>query len=392
VVRGFEVTLVADGSGGKLPVVAVTRGLAFNRNGQAAALPLDVQVALTREIAPLPVDAGLFADCPPPSSTVVPLQAGLYVLTVTPASGFSGKAPMYSFGDVNTATGCGSRYAVEGVFFNLVSLDVGSLLKLSQATRDDVAALMQKTDAPSLSLLRNRVAHVCFGTEEVAGFLAAPFAPANGPSPFVGYGAIDALIASGGLTPGDVPLALLYWTVAGLQFLDMWSVRRRPVQQAPSTSWPLAFSARRRIEAEAAFLQFEDQVQALLASGSGVVPANVHAADCFRYLPAAAILPVAGNTFGGFTTAAFFAGKPHRDPEFIDGKTLGGLLDGSLDYPPIDATDAELVWVYRDWQNAKAIDDGTTLQPFIVFASGQMPHVTLARFDVARWDYANYAI
>src|SRR5271169_3819901 len=123
---------------------------------------------------------------------------------------------------------------------------------------------MARTDAASLSKLRNWVAHICFGTDEVAGFVADPFTRTNNQSPYVTYGAADALVASGGLTSCAVPLALLYWTSAGLQFLDRWSVRRRLVPPTLTTTWPLPFSHRRRAEAEAIFLQFQEQVQALL--------------------------------------------------------------------------------------------------------------------------------
>src|SRR5687767_3834798 len=45
VVSGLEVKLVADGSDGKPPVLAVSCGLAFNRLGQVVALPVDAEVS-----------------------------------------------------------------------------------------------------------------------------------------------------------------------------------------------------------------------------------------------------------------------------------------------------------------------------------------------------------
>src|SRR6266852_5243005 len=60
IVRGLWVEFVSAGSGTTAPILSVTQGLAFNANGQAIALPLDVQVALTRVTTPLPADAGLF--------------------------------------------------------------------------------------------------------------------------------------------------------------------------------------------------------------------------------------------------------------------------------------------------------------------------------------------
>jgi hypothetical protein len=395
VVRGLWVELATPGSGTAPPVVSIGQGLAFNANGQAVALPLDVQVALTSVASPLPVDAGLFTDCVPPSTSTVPLQAGIYILVATPASGFSGRAPMFSFGDVTAATGCGSRYAVEGVRFRLVQLDVTKLTRLSPDTRNAIAAptvgLMSKTDAASLSKLRNWLAHLCLGTEEAADFPTDPFSRTNGQSPYLTYGAIDALLAAGELSPGDVPLAQLYWTVQGVQFLDRWSVRRRAIPPPVTTTWPLPDSARRRALAEATFLQFQEQVDALRSSGAGQTALAVaNALDYFRYLPPAGFLPLAGGSFAGFTTDGFFAQIPHRDPDFIDGEILGHLVASALAYPPRDPADGELLWVYRPWQNAKAIDSGSAVQPYLVFASGQMPPMARSRFDTARWNYANY--
>src|SRR4051794_22561145 len=65
IVRGLWVELATPGSGPTPPVVSVSQGLAFNANGQAVSLPIDVQVALTRVTSPLPADAGLFKDCVP---------------------------------------------------------------------------------------------------------------------------------------------------------------------------------------------------------------------------------------------------------------------------------------------------------------------------------------
>jgi hypothetical protein len=395
IVRGLWVELLTAGSGTTAPVVSVSQGLGFNANGEAVALSVDVQVALTGVTTPLPVGAGLFKNCAPPASTTEPLQSGIYILVATPASGFSGQAPMFSFGDVNTATGCGSRYAVEGIRFRRVQLDIAKLARLSQATRDAITSpntgLMAQTDAASLSKLRNWVAHICLGTEEVVGFATDPFGRINNQSPLLTYGALDALIASRDLTPSDVPLALLYWTNQGVRFLDRWSVRRRTVPPPLTATWPLPVSRRRRAEAEASFLQFEEQVAALLASGASQATLSaIRARDHFRYLPAAGFLPIAGGSFGGFATTAFFTQIPHRDPEYIDGEILGNLFHTALAYPPRDPADGELMWLYRIWQNAKAIDDGGSIQPVIVFASGQLPHMPLARFDVARWTYANY--
>src|SRR5438477_12711869 len=48
IVRGLEVSLISDGTGTGVPVVAVSNGLAINRSGGPVALPVDVQLQLAR--------------------------------------------------------------------------------------------------------------------------------------------------------------------------------------------------------------------------------------------------------------------------------------------------------------------------------------------------------
>ena len=395
IVNGLWVELAEAGSGTTPPIVAVKQGLAFNANGQAIALPLDVKVALTRTTAPLPVDAGLFTDCAPPTATTVPLQAGVYILAASPASGYSGSAPMFGFGDTSAATGCGSRYAVEGVRFRLVELDVSQLPGISQATRDAIAALMLLTDAPSGNKLRNWLAHLCFGTEQLSAFLVSPFPPTQGgASAFVGYTALDALVSTGALTPGDVPVALIYWTLQGVQFIDRWSVRRRQAPPASSTYWPLPYNPRRRVEGEAVFLQYEEQMSALTASGltQGAL-SMLRAVDCFRYLPASGIVPLAG--FGasrGVDPIQFFAGHTTRPPVFIEGALLATLLQSSLAYPPVDDANQEMMWLYTIRENMQAVADQVPPPTaYMIFANGHIPYLGNAHFDLSHWNYANFA-
>jgi hypothetical protein len=408
VVRGLWVELLSNGSDGRPPLVSVSAGLAVNGNGQAVALPFDIKLALARETLPLPVDAGLFADCAPPSATTVPLQAGIYILVASPASGFSGQAPMQTFTDVTSATGCGSRYAVEGVRFRLVQLDINSLTRLSQATRDAIAktgsGLLTQTDAASLSKLRNWVAHICFGTEEVAGFIVDPFARAGtgdpfgipfGQSPYTAYGAVDALIANGTLTPGDVPLALLDWTLKGVQYLDRWSVRRRVVPRSISAEWPLPFSVRRRSEAEAVFLQFQEQLATVFKSTTltDIALAALPAADYFRYLPPTSFIPTNGGGRRGFDIQQFLTGITYRPQVFIEGAKLQSMFERSLGYLPVDVGSGEMVWTYLLRQNIQTIDNSVSNPPqqYLILATGHMPFEGEARFDLNRWDYANFS-
>jgi hypothetical protein len=406
VVHGLEVSLVSDGSDGNAPIVSVTSGLALNGSGQAIALPFDVQLALEETSQILSVQAGLFKECLPTKKGVSPFAGGVYILVCSPASGFSDeKAPMYSTIDNGKVTGCGSRYAIEGVQFRLEELDVSSLTKLSQTTRDALADLTTKEDPASLSKLRNWLAHICFGTEELAGVSEDPFKLAGGESAYVTYGGLDALYSET-LTDCDVPLALFYWPDGGIKFVDMWSVRRRPFSGPLSPVWPLPLSNRRQAEAEAAFLQFQQQAQDLFQSKlSDSVLSAVKATDYFRYLPAAGFLPLAGKKGSrGVSLKSFTSGLTIRDrvalealpvPDrvYIEGAKLEGLMRDSLAYPPIDLNSAELIWFYLVRENMQAVDKAASKppQPYLVFANGQIPYMGYARFDLNRWDYSNYA-
>ena len=91
--------------------------------------------------------------------------------------------------------------------------------------------------------LRNLLAYKCFGTTEIASFLRDPFGP-----PLKTYGLLDSLRPNQ-LTDCDVPLGVLYWTLAdGIKFVDMWSVRRRITENGADNSWLPLVSDRRSSE------------------------------------------------------------------------------------------------------------------------------------------------
>ena len=311
VVYGLEVSLTDDGSGGDPPIVSVNAGLAVNRFGHALTLPAKTSVMLTDADEAAPQDAGLFQMCIPPKGGTAPTGEGIYVLTVKLASGFREWVPKRGFGEDGQVDGCGRRYTVEGVQFHLEELSLDSITGLDQDTGDDIAALMEEIDdlrfmpdalsqaqrRAKLSKLRNWLAHVCLGTEEVAGFRKDPFARTSGQSPYVTYGAADALRAEGQLTDCDVPLALLYWTTSRVHFVDNWAVRRKATPPLRSTIWPLSVGERRLTEAEAAFLQFQDHLASLQSSLSQTDLAAVDVADYFRYLPPAGFLPLGQDSF-----------------------------------------------------------------------------------------------
>jgi len=415
VVYGLEVSASASSSSTSTQaVLRVTQGLAFNRNGQAVALPSDVELSLVPTADALNADAGLFAVCQPPQATVL-TNPGLYVLTITPVSGFSTEsAPKTDVFNEGVASTCGSRWIVEGAQFRTVQLDFGtnpdpstlagqteqiaanvkSLLAQLAVASGAAADNLKAQIAPLMSKLRNCAAHLCFGTEKLAGFPANPFGRTNGDSRFAEYGAIDQLRDTGNLTDCDVPLALLYWTPSGLQFIDMWSVRRPVFPQAVSAAWAPLAGRRRAVEGLAMFLQFQGQIAGLIkAVKSASTLASVTAEDYFRYLPAAGLIPLGNiNPFAGLDYLKFFSRRTHRNPEFMEGARLLHLIQRSFQIPAIDLNNQEMLWLYQVRENQQAFDNTKTNPPglYLAFSNGHIPFQADAQYDLNYWNYANF--
>ncbi|MBZ5569168.1 MAG: hypothetical protein LAN64_15120 [Acidobacteriia bacterium] len=396
-------------------VLHVTQGLALNRKGQAVALPADVDLALVPQAEVEDAEAGLFAVCQPPQIPIL-TNPGLYVLTLMPASQLSKEsAPKTEVFDDGAATTCGSRYVDEGAKFRTVALDLGTspdpnslagqalnlatqldllrtqLAKTSGAAADNLRAQI----APRMSRFRNCAAHLCFGTEQFANFPANPFGRSNGSSLFDEYGAIDHLHDLAKLTDCEVPLALLYWTNTGLQFVDMWSVRRPVFPPTASDAWAPLAGRRRAVEGLAMFLQFQCHLAGLLtAIKSASALASVVAADYFAYLPATGFIPVGGAKSSiGLDYQRFFQGHTYRDPVFIEGAKLETLVHTSLLLPPINLGSGEMFWLYRLRENMQAVAGATINlpQPCLIFANGHIRYEGNAQYDLNYWDYANYA-
>lgn len=398
VAYGLEVRLVSDGSDGRPPVVAVAAGLALNRRGEAIALPRNVEVALARAAEPAAQDGGLFAACVSNGSGNPLPGQGAYILAVRPASGFRDKAPRRGFGADARVAGCDRKNVVEGAQFRLVDFDVNQLTALAAETRQALAELLRSTTDAGLARLRNWLAHVCFGTEELAAFparaletVADSFFGASAGSPFHSYGALDALRAAGKLNECDVPLALVCWTLAGVRFVDMWAARRRLVAPGHARRFPLPASDRLAAETEAIMQQFQEQVQEM-SLDRNLNLSGVRAEEQFRYLPPAGLLPIGVGLRRGFNLDAFFAGMTTRRPIFIEGAQLRPLLREAVDYPPIDTAGEVVVWLYTVRENAQA--SLTLSQPpptYMVFASGHTPYRGEARYDVHHWNFGNFA-
>lgn len=366
---GLEVAETMGSSTPALPVVTVQGGLAINRNGQTLALSNAIDLSLVHGVSNgNGTNPAKFGDCDPAVPGVYIAGAGVYLLTIGPAQGTEGRAPVSGLG--NGASDCNTRFRIEGVQFRLISLTQQLGVELQEPDR-----------------LRNRVAHRCFGTGDarVAAMIANPF----GPKP-ERYGLLDDLRANNSLTRCEVPLAILYWTAAGLQFVDMWAVRRRVTRHALESRWPLLVSDRRAAEGEAIFLQFQAQIDELRTAG--VTLSQVEGQRRFKYLPAAGLLPI-GSDGGpsGFEYSAFFRQMKPRQPIFIEGAQLRAIVQESFNYPPIDTSTELVIWLYCVRENIQSTV-GTLPRPqvYMLFASGHTAFRGEARYNVNHWDFGNF--
>lgn len=367
---GMEVAPLADtASLATGSFVTIEPGLAINRAGQLLRLENKATVALTQQTAAIDFGACVFARCTRLSGSTFVTGAGVYVLTVAPTVVAEGRAATNGLDPTNVR--CNTDAHVDALQFRLLGL-----------SRDMLSGL--DIDSPTL---RNELAYRCFG----AGIQPAWFASLMTASP-----RRDDLLESlrsAGLSDQEVPLALLHFKgTKALDFVDGWAVRR-PLHRAESGAMAGLVDGRRTAVGRAMFLQFQSQLGALLSPS--LLPAGITAQSHFRYLPPVGVIPVAEEAGGGDRQAtAFFAGMTCRRPAFMNAARVEALLRDSLHFPPIDTRSGELVWLYRIRENRLAIElTKPNPRPVstLVFASGHIPYLADAQFDVNSWNYSNYA-
>lgn len=367
---GLEVQAAKDQSFGT--AVTIAAGLAINRRGQTLHLPNALDVLLSDRGAPKIAITRSFSDCNIKSGAVS-ARPGIYLLTIAPDEASEGHARSQSLDEGSVQ--CNSDALVEAVQIRMLPLE----MEVDPAARD--AAALDDND-----LLRNAVAWQCFGLDSMANFLIDPLRmPSQLPEPLE-------KLAGKAYTACDVPLAIVRITTK-IEFVDLWSVRRRPSPRGCSGAFAYPLEERRHAEGEAMFLQFQAQLAAMTASSGDV--RNLVANKKFVQLPAAGMLPMPGDQADDVAAiASFFAGCTVRGPAFIEGARLEPLLRDSYSYPPIDPNSGELIWLYWVRENRQARDYKITPTPqaCLVFTSGHMPYQADARLDVGKWDYANYAI
>ena len=364
VAHGFEVT-VAPGTSNVRPVVRVTAGLAVNREGRALELPADTELRLTRERPGAWGPQVLFTDCAPLQPGTYVAGAGVYLLTVAPAARNEGRAPVSGLGNEDAA--CNVAFSVEGVQFHLLRLALPP-------------SVMAEPDR-----LRNRLAHLMLGTgsPERAAFDANPLGPRVGR-----YGLLDDLRTRKCLDDRQVPLAVLSWTSgAGIRFVDLWAVRRRIAAPDADDRFPTLVGTRRRVEAEAAFLQFQGQIGDLLATGAGGL-AGVEARERFAYLPPVGMVPITGpRSAAGFSPTGFFGSRGSDELATIDAALVPALVEASFAHDPIDLASKERIQRYVIWEN----ETGPSSRRVLLFARRTLPYSGIARYGRARFGRSRFA-
>jgi hypothetical protein len=353
----------------KAPVLRIRSGLAVNRKGQLLRLTADTSVALTRRYDAATTDC-IFADCNPLAIGTYISGAGVYVLTIAPAELPEGTAPTNGLDPSNVR--CNTDSTVEALRFRLHTVrqqEYGSL-GLGQAW------------------FRNALAYRCFGADVQPQWFEAVLTSTPRRETLV-----DSLRATS-LTDYDVPIALIYITgQAKIEFVDQWAVRR-PLSRTSASAWESLIDDRRLATGYAMFMQFQRQVLDTAPPSGDLTP--ITARTHFKYLPASGVIPVPEESDTTDAAATrFFTGMTYRGPAFVNAAQVECLLRESLTYPPIDTESDELVWLYRVREHRMAIDFKTTTpQPrsYLVFASGHMRYRADAQFNLAYWNYSNYAL
>jgi hypothetical protein len=288
--------------------VTVTAGLGVNREGGLVRLPS----AVTLNVAPEPGQGtppryDRFENCERAGADGKPgrIDAGAYVLVARPASQLEDRVPVKSA--TTAPAGCVGKWEVNGVEFRAFRLGWEP-----PAHKSDLLA----ASASVHDTRRNLLAHWCFGTAALQGLARDPFT--FGPT----WGGLDEV----GIPPADLPLAVFVWTGAAIDFVDLWSARRRVVAPDALTGWHALLADARAADSQARFLQFQQQVDELVVKG---LAPGVQAANVFRFLPPAGFLPLAPASLlarlDAMAGGAFI--KPKRPTVDWGGRLKGVLAD-----------------------------------------------------------------
>jgi hypothetical protein len=372
VVHGLEARIETAGPD---PVIAIEAGLAIDALGQTVALPARALLALTsrNNTALHAAEAGLFGPCDNGSVEVDLSGDGVYVLLLSPASGFRERTPKSGLEANGVAPGCGARYAVEGAQFRLAAVPLANRSEIAAefsaiAALDDPSSTATPEEARRIvARFRNALAHLCLRDASAAGQAAAL---RQGQSPALDAPAsILAELASSGdpqITPCDVPIAMFYIDLFGLRFVDRWAARRL----ARSRIGPGVLSLLPEHGLER-LLQFLEQLDDIVAEAPQAQLVRVE--DYFRYLPPAGWFPAAGGgVAGGFSPSQFLGAFTDGVVGRMATGTLADLLERSFRHRPIDLTATPCLQLFDLDENTAALAGGAASQRLRVFLDRAM--------------------
>jgi len=305
VVEGLRVGLLPSATSGSL-ALGIDAGTALNRQGAVLKLASSVRLEIVAPVERIKANLARasFIECAPELRRFKPPRnlLGFQILVARPDTLEKGRAPLVAM-DMSAA-GCNIDRIAQAIRFDLVPVQLS----------------LPKNISPESPALRNVVAHLLQN---------------------------KALTESG----DGVPLALLRFDASGrLDFLDMWSVRRRVSRGLPgslpshpatvdATSWSQVFGPQTESVGEARILQFQDQLaQALLQklplAGSGIESIEpLMVQDVFPHLPPAGLLPK------GFMWRDFLGETEigASEPPVIDADVADALLREAASRPGSDA-------------------------------------------------------
>lgn len=349
--------------------VTIRAGVGVAPSGLVLELPSDQRLALVRNdstsfAASQPCT---FGECGAEAAGTYVAGEGLYLLAAAPSSVSAGRAQVNGLpGD---PLSCNVDRDLAGISFRLLEIPSHAYGGLS----------------PTDPGFRNRIAYRCFGSRVSPGWVTQLYGQTgSGGSLFDQFPAI-------GLTADMLPLALIHFTGAlDVTFLDMWAVRRLIAPADRDDPLASMTAPARSATGRAMLAQFAEHYGELTApSGAlGGVTAHTH----FPALPPCGLLPALKADDAG----AFFAGMTWRGPIHINSAQLEVLLRESLSAPAIDTSDKAVVWVYAVAENlieaAKGLASPTRPDPYLAFARGDLAYRGDARFNLHRWNYANFAL
>lgn len=340
--------------------LVVESGLGVSRAGQPLHLPAGIDLAVTVATPEMAAGAGAFADCETVLTGSTRLGSGLHLLTICPADGFEGEAPVAGGGRASGARGCGKRYVVEGVRFRLTYLSPD----LFDDDADEITGLLGATDAASRSRLRNLVAHAVFGTDELRGLGGDLYGRADAGLSLDEFGVLGALRRSGtGLPDSDLPLAVLHWTGARVAMVDNWSARRMTTAGRRQTGWAAVQRSRQEALREAILLQFHEHLAALAAEPDDR-PERPRLAELVRFLPPVGAIPLEDETGLAFET--LWQGLERTPVLQIPPRRWRALLDIAMTEEPVAVGDDQTFSIYQDLANDT---DANARPKFVWFAS-----------------------